>query len=101
MIVVNLPKMLYEAILRGEKASKNAMKHANAIAAKAKASGSIEENLAAVRAFQIATETQECYATTVYPIMVAISQQQNRTIYNKSEDCETCDNDQCPENKPN
>lgn len=103
-LVVNLPKMLHEALLRGQTASKKAMDHARVVSSKAKASGAIDENMAAIRALQMATETQGAFAATVSHVMAAVASTQGDDGPDMDEDCDTCGNASCPNhggNKPN
>jgi 2-hydroxychromene-2-carboxylate isomerase len=74
-VVVNLPGLLQEALYRGRFASKKALEHAKAISKIAKSSGLTEDHLAAIQAFQIATEAQGDYASLVSHVMVEMSDQ--------------------------
>lgn len=103
-MIVNLPKMLHEALLRGQTGSKKALEHACSVSAQAKASGAIDENMAAIRALQMATETQGVYAATVAHVMAAIASIQGEGHVSDDDDCETCGDESCPNhggNKPN
>lgn len=102
-LVVNLPKMLHETLLRGQTASKKALEHARTMSARAKESGAIDENMAAIRALQMATETQGAFAATVSHVMAAVASTQGDDGP-EDDDCETCTNSSCPNhggNKPN
>lgn len=101
-MIVNLPKMLHEALLRGQVGSKKAMELAKKLSDKANASGNLDENIAAVRAFQLATETQASHAMTIANVMGMIHAMQSQDG-NVGMDSE-CDDDDCPVhggNKPN
>jgi hypothetical protein len=93
-MIVNLPKMLHEALLRGQTGSKKAMEHARAVSAKAKTSGSISDNSIAILAMQRATETQGAYAATVAHVMASIASTQNPG--GPGDDYEQCTDESCP-----
>ena len=100
-MIVNLPKMLHDALLRGQTGSKKVMDHARALSAKANASDSDQDHLASIRGFQMATETQGSYAAAVAHVMSTIQAQGEGPNTDMDEDC---GNDNCPVhggNKPN